>query len=68
MNTIYYLEEKIIEYRRNELIAQAQREALVRELKQTGKHRTKTGTRKRENIVRFNRFFGTKNRSASPMN
>ncbi|OJV92123.1 MAG: hypothetical protein BGO39_09360 [Chloroflexi bacterium 54-19] len=68
MNTIYYLEEKFIEYRQNELIAEARREAMVRELKQSGKQRTKAGDQKREHKVKFNWFFGTKNRSASPMN
>ena len=68
MNTNYYLEGKFIKYRQAELIAQAQHEALIRELKQTGKPRAKTGTSKREDKVKFNWFFAPKKHSASPMN
>jgi hypothetical protein len=64
----YYLDEKFMEYRKTELIAQAQHEALVRELKQAGKHHTTTGSRKRESKVKFNWFFGAKNHSAAGMN
>lgn len=33
MDTIYYLDEKLMKDRQTELLAQAQRKALVRELK-----------------------------------
>jgi hypothetical protein len=64
----YYLDEKFMEHRKAEFLDTARREALVRELKQTGKHRTKTGSRTSRNKVKFNWFFGPKNRSATGTN
>ena len=68
MNTNYYLEENLMKDRQNELLAQAQREALVRELKKAVVERGKARNRTKENKPKFNWFFGTKNRSASRMN
>ncbi len=67
MNTNYYLDEKFMEYRQTELIAQAQCEALVRELKQAAAEPLKARNRTKENKPKFN-WFLIKKRPASPIN
>jgi hypothetical protein len=63
----YYLEEKLMLYRRSDLLAEAQREALTRQLKQAAAERAKARNWTRENKPKFNWFFGLKNRSAAGM-
>ena len=68
MNTNYYLEEKLMKDRQTELLAQARRETLVRELKQAAVERVKARNSTKANKPKFKWFFGTKNRPVAGTN